>query len=110
MASKKNGQQSTTTGGSADGSAPVNGLNEFRTGSRGKPRQHPVVQAGFSDSRSGPSIDAYREFERIGRAASQAVNAGAPDDSGPAPGYDDFVASRGRRASRNTWADPSSQG
>jgi hypothetical protein len=106
MSKRGTNPQNTTTGGSSDGSAPVHGLDLLAGSGGTKQRQYPVVEADFSDSRSGPSIDAYRDFERISRDAARAVNAGVPDGSGPAPGYDALGADKGGRPTGAASSDP----
>ncbi len=109
MSKRGTNQQSTTSGGSGDGSAPVRGLDELHAGGGTRQRQHPVVQAGFSTSNfgTGPAADDYRRHAEAAAAAARAVNAGDPDGSGPAPGYDAYVAGRGSKPV-STCADPSS--
>jgi hypothetical protein len=96
---------------SGGGCGPVPGLAEFLAAGGGtRQRQHPVAQARFSESAvgSGPSADAYREHAAAARVAASAVNAGVPDGSGLAPGYDAFVAGRGGKPSGLGSSDPSS--
>jgi hypothetical protein len=94
---------------SSDGSAPA--IGELATGTSGSrprtPHRGERVAQVVTDPTRSPEMDAHNDAVR---AAAAGHNSGAAGGDGPVPGLDDFGSGGGSRASRNTWADPSSQG
>ncbi len=94
---------------SSDGSAPA--IGELVTGTSGsRPRTahrgERVAQLVTDPTRS-PEMDAHND---AARAALAGHNSGASGGDGPVQDPTSVLSGSGSRASRNTWADPSSQG
>jgi hypothetical protein len=108
----QNGKQNTTTGGSADGSAPVHGLAEFQAAGGGtrtprQPRRGDQTAGITTDPTRSPDMDMVNNAARMGQSL---VNSGASDSDGAGPVSDPggLLSHGGGRPSGATSSDPSS--
>jgi hypothetical protein len=111
MSKRGTNQQSTTSGGSGDGSASVRGLDELLAGSGGA-KQPRRPRRG--DQMTGVTLDGTRSVEMAARnaeavEAQRLVNSGAANSDGAGPVKDPAnLLGGGGSKPVSTCADPSS--